>query len=441
MNDIPWSQTGLHVIAKPIGPLCNLRCSYCFYLSKQELYTEVEGNRWRMTPETLEAYIQQYIEAQSELVEEVNFAFQGGEPTLLGIEFFEEVIRLQQKYLSDGRRIQNTIQTNGVLLDDRWCEFLARNRFLVGLSIDGPGDLHDKYRRTTSGGGTFETVRHSAERMQRHGVEFNTLTCVNRHNGSHPRRVYTFLKDLGARFMQFIPIVEPVDTEGTSDESPAVSERSVLPLQYGDFLCGIFDLWSHEDVGRIFVRDFDEMLAAWVGAGASLCVYTKHCGRALAIEHNGDLYTCDHFVTPDYLLGNIHDRPIAELAALPCQEQFGLDKTERLPEKCRQCKFIFACNGGCPKDRIAPTSPNDFCINYLCEGFERFFRHIDPVMKEMARLIGAGRAPAEIMRQLRRQRSEKMRKNTAASGNKIGRNSLCPCGSGRKYKACCLRRR
>jgi len=441
MNDIPWAETGLHVIAKPIGPLCNLRCSYCFYLSKQELYADVDGQRWRMTPETLEAYIEQYIASQSDLVEEVNFAFQGGEPTLLGIEFFEEVVRLQQKYIGEGRRVLNAIQTNGVLLDDAWCEFLAENQFLVGLSIDGPGDLHDKYRRTASGGGTFETVRRSAERMQRHGVEFNTLTCVNRHNGAHPRRVYTFLKDLGVQYMQFIPIVEPLEHTHASGDSTAVSERSVGPAQYGDFLCGIFDLWSLEDVGRIFVRDFDEMLAAWVGVGASLCVYSPRCGRALAIEHNGDLYACDHFVAPEYLLGNIHEHQIAELAVLPQQERFGHDKTDLLADVCRQCKYLFACNGGCPKDRIVQTADDERRLNYLCEGFKRFFAHIDPVMKEMARLIGAGRAPSEVMRQLRQQRQEKLRQKSTEPGNRIGRNSPCPCGSGRKYKSCCLRRR
>jgi len=439
----PWSQTGLHVIAKPIGPLCNLNCAYCFYLKKQSLY-DVQGEGWRMSDETLEAYVRQYIEAQPEAVEEINFAFQGGEPTLLGIDFFRRAVKLQRKYTPAGRRLRNSLQTNGVLLDDRWCEFLRENGFLVGISIDGPADLHDRYRRDKQNRGTFDQVVAALRRLKRHGVEFNALTCVNRHNGDHPLRVYRFLKEQGVEFMQFIPIVEPAGDAALPGKSPAadlehlVSERSVRPQQFGRFMIGVFDAWIQSDVGRIFVRDFDQALAAWAGAGTSLCVYAKHCGRATAIEHNGDLYSCDHFVDPPHKLGNIHEATIAQLANSTRQEQFGLDKEERLPEVCRRCEYLFICNGACPKDRIATTPDGQPGWNYLCEGFRMFFEHVDPHMKAMAAELAAGRPAANVMRQLRA-RQQRARDEATAAGP-VRRNDPCPCGSGRKFKNCCMRR-
>jgi uncharacterized protein len=449
----PWSQLGLHVIAKPIGPICNLRCDYCFYLEKESLYGR--GESWRMSDETLDAYVRQYIEAQPEPVEEIDFAFQGGEPTLLGIDFFRRVIQLQKKHAREGMRIHNSLQTNGVLLDDAWCEFLRENDFLVGLSIDGPINLHDKYRRDKQGRGTFERVTRAMRRLFRHGVEFNALTCVSRCNADHPVRVYRFLRDAGIQFIQFIPIVERLNSVPSPTESPPtvsasptesppsaaeelVSRRSVRPEQFGRFLVEVFDEWVYRDVGKTFVRDFDQALAAWAGAGPSLCVYAKHCGRATAVEHNGDLYSCDHFVDPQHKLGNIHQAPIKELANSPRQEQFGLDKEHKLPDVCRRCPHLFVCNGACPKDRFLSGADGRPGLNYLCEGYKMFFGHIDPLMQAMAAEVHAGRPAAGVMHRLRARRQRTREQATAAGP--IRRNEPCPCGSGRKYKQCCMRR-
>jgi uncharacterized protein len=430
------------VIAKPIGPVCNLRCAYCFYLEKESLYPQ--GESWKMSDETLEAYVRQYIEAQPPEIDQIDFAFQGGEPTLMGLDFFERVVELQAKYSPPGRRVQNSLQTNGVLLDDRWCEFLARHNFLVGLSIDGPADLHNKYRVDRQGRGTFDRVTAAMERLKRHGVEFNVLACVNRHNGGRPLRVYRFFRDSGVRFVQFIPIVERLPAAKTHQHSgdvppeSLVSERSVLPDQFGRFLIGVFDEWVRGDVGEIFVRDFDQCLAAWVGAGASLCIYAPECGRATAIEHNGDLYRCDHFVTPEDRLGNIHQAPIVELANSPGQLQFGRDKSERLPGYCRRCQFRFICNGACPKDRFLRTPDGEPGLCYLCRGYKLFFAHVDPYMKAMAAELKAGRSAAGVMHRLR---AEQQRVREAAStGAPVRRNAPCPCGSGKKFKQCCMRR-
>lgn len=438
----PWSQLGLHVIAKPIGPICNLSCAYCFYLEKESLYGD--GETWRMSDETLEAYVRQYLEAQPETVEEIDFAFQGGEPTLLGIDFFRRVLQLQKKYAPAGMRIHNSLQTNGVLLDDRWGEFLKEHEFLVGLSIDGPINLHDKHRRDKQGRGTFDRVTQAMRCLFRHGVEFNALTCVNRHNADHPVRVYRFLRDAGIEFIQFIPIVERLGSGRPPAASPvpgpeeSVSDRSVRPVQFGRFLVEVFDEWVRHDVGRVFVRDFDQALAAWAGVGASLCVYTKHCGRAMAIEHNGDLYSCDHFVDPQHKLGNIHRTPIKELANSSRQEQFALDKEAGLPEQCRRCPRLFVCNGGCPKDRFLRTAAGQPGLNYLCEGYKMFFEHVDPYMQAMAAELQAGRPAANVMHRLRA-REQRAREEALAAGS-IRRNAPCPCGSGKKYKSCCLRR-
>ncbi len=443
MARLPWSETGLHVIAKPIGPICNLRCAYCFYLEKESLYPE--GESWRMSDETLEAYVRQYVEAQPEAVREIDFAFQGGEPTLMGLDFFRRVVALQKKHCPDGKRIHNSLQTNGVLLDDAWCEFLREHDFLVGLSIDGPANLHDRYRRDKQGRGTFERVTGAMRRLFRHGVDFNVLCCVNRTNGDHPERVYRFFRDSGVEFLQFIPIVERVGPSPSAtppddaDAEKLVSERSVLPAQFGRFLIGVFDEWVRNDVGRVFVRDFDQALAAWMGVGASLCIYAEECGRATAIEHNGDLYRCDHFVDPEHKLGNIHEAPIRELANSPRQERFGRDKREKLPACCRECDVLFACNGACPKDRFLRAPGGEPGLNYLCEGYRAFFRHVAPSMQFMAEEVRAGRPAGGIMRRLRAQR-ERARQAAEAGGHAPRRNDVCPCGSGKKYKHCCMRR-
>ena len=431
------------MIAKPIGPICNLRCAYCFYLQTRSLYGP--GETWPMSPQTLEAYIRQYFEAQPEVLDEIDFAFQGGEPTLLGLDFFRRAVGLQQKYAPAGMRIHNSLQTNGLLLDDPWCEFLRQHNFLVGLSLDGPAELHDKYRRDPQGRGTFTRVVQALERLRRHGVEFNVLSCVHRHNGDHPRRVYRFLRECGVQFMQFIPIVERLDTtrpyEDPGDVRPEalVSTRSVLPEQFGRFLVRLFDEWVRQDVGTIFVRDFDQALAAWSGAGATLCVYAEHCGRATAVEHNGDLYSCDHFVDPPHRLGNIHQATIRQLANGPAQEAFGLDKKRRLPQACRGCGLLFCCHGGCPKDRFLRTFDGETGWNYLCAGYKMFFAHIDPVMRAMAAELHSGRPAAAVMHRLRAQQQH-ARQKSAAPDRPLRRNDPCPCGSGRKLKNCCLRR-
>ncbi len=439
MESPSWSQLGLHVIAKPIGPICNLDCDYCFYLQKESLYAD--GESWRMSDQTLEAYVRQYFEAQPETVEEIDFAFQGGEPTLLGIDFFRRAVELQKQYAPGRMRVRNSLQTNGVLLDDRWCEFLRENNFLVGLSLDGPVNLHDKYRRDKQGRGTFDRVAKAMRCLFRHGVEFNALTCVNRHNAEHPVRVYRFLRDAGIEFVQFIPIVERIGPGKSPTESPSttlVSERSVRPQQFGRFLIGVFDEWVSHDVGRVFVRDFDQALAAWVGAGASLCIYAKHCGRATAIEHNGDLYSCDHFVDRPHKLGNIHQAPLVELANAPRQEQFGRDKEATLPGQCRRCRWLLICNGACPKDRFLDTADGEPGLNYLCKGYQMFFEHVDPTMKAMAAELQAGRPAVGVMHQLRA-RQQRARQEALAAGP-VRRNDPCPCGSGKKFKSCCLRR-
>jgi len=467
MERPPFSQLGLHVIAKPIGPICNLRCAYCFYLRKESLYPEDE--QWKMSDETLEAYVRQYIEAQPEAVREIDFAFQGGEPTLMGLDFFRRVIELQAKHTPPGKRVHNSLQTNGILLDDRWCEFLKEHDFLVGLSIDGPVNLHDKYRRDRQGRGTFDRVTAAMRRLFRHGVEFNALCCVNRTNAQHPERVYRFLRDSGIQFIQFIPIVEPVGGSPTNADHPSmvpgrcpagessggastsprrapgkrsgelVTEWSVRPKQFGRFLIGVFEEWVHHDVGRVFVRDFDQALAAWTGAGASLCIYSEECGRATALEHNGDLYSCDHFVDPQHKLGNIHDDAIRELANSPRQERFGRDKREKLPECCRRCPVLFACNGACPKDRFTKAPDGEPGLNYLCEGYKAFFTHVDPYMRFMADELRAGRPAGGIMRELRAQK-QRAREEAGGNGRNVRRNDPCPCGSGKKYKNCCMRR-
>jgi uncharacterized protein len=397
-----------------------------------------------MSEATLEAYVRQYIDVQPDAVEQIDFAFQGGEPTLMGLDFFRRVVRLQEQYAPAGTRIQNSLQTNGILLDDRWCEFLRRHNFLVGLSCDGPKDLHDRYRTDRNGRGTFDRVLEALERLRKHGVPFNVLCCVNRSNGDCPARVYRFFRDRGVEFLQFIPIVErrdPVrpdaETPGSRPESP-VTGRSVKPKQYGRFLIGVFEEWIRHDVGRIFVRDFDQALAAWSGVGPSLCVHAEECGRAVAIEHNGDLYSCDHFVDPDHKLGNIHEQPIRQLANSARQQEFGRSKSRNLPGCCRQCEVRFACHGACPKDRFALAPGGEPGLNYLCAGYKMFFTHIDPCMRAMAAAIQSGRPASDVMIRLRRE--QRRARQGVDPRRPAGRNDPCPCGSGKKHKNCCLKR-
>jgi uncharacterized protein len=389
-----------------------------------------------MSDEVLGAYIRQYIEAQD--VPEISFAWQGGEPTLLGVDFFRRAVELQKRY-AGGKRITNALQTNGTLLDEEWCEFLADNRFLIGLSIDGPRELHDAYRVDKQQRPTFDAVVRGLELLKSHRVEFNTLTVVNRLNSERPLEVYRFLKEIGSGFIQFIPLVErvaptrlkvlgfdfnepPLAGVADQDASP-VTPWSVESKQYGEFLCAIFDEWVSGDVGRVFVQLFDVALGNWLGKGSSLCVFAEKCGAALAMEHNGDVYACDHYVYPQYRLGNLMNASLGEMVASPQQQKFGQDKQSTLPDYCRRCEVRFACNGECPKHRFIRTPDGEDGLNYLCAAYKRFFNHVDNPMKIMANLIRANRAAAEIM-------------TLRAATNP---EHPCICGSGMRFKRCCGR--
>jgi uncharacterized protein len=412
----PSPPRAFHIMTKPRGAICNLDCRYCFYLAKEDLYP---GGAFRMSDETLESYTRQYIEAQQVL--EVTFAWQGGEPTLMGLPFFERAVELQRQYVKPGMRIYNSFQTNGVLLDEDWCRFFREHDFLIGISLDGPRALHDAYRVDKGGQPTFDRVMRGVRLMQQHRVEFNVLTCVHAANADHPLDVYRFLRDeVGTPFIQFIPIVEPRDLS-----------RSVTGEQYGAFLTAIFDEWVRRDVGRIFVQLFDVALGVWSGTRAGLCVFEETCGAALAMEHNGDVYSCDHFVDPAYYLGNLERLPLVEMVESAPQQQFGQAKHDTLPRMCRECDVRFMCNGGCPKNRLLTTPDGEPGLNYLCAGYKAFFRHIGQPMRFMAAELRAQRPPANIMLALAREEAERARQFAG-----VGRNDPCPCGSGRKFKHC-----
>ena len=428
-----------HVLAKPVGPLCNLACKYCFYLEKERLYpNNPRLSDWILPDEILEEYIRQYIASQSAPV--VGFAWQGGEPTLLGVDYFRKILALQEKH-ANGKRIENTLQTNGILLDDAWCEFLAGNRFLIGLSLDGPRHLHDRHRVDKGGSPSFDRVMRGIGFLKKHGVEFNTLTVVQKHNSQYPLEVYRFLREIGHNFMQFIPIVERIAVEPLPDGlalippdysvRAQVTEWSVEALRYGKFLCAIFDDWVRHDVGKIFVQLFDVSLAAWVGMEPALCVFQRSCGSSVVIEHNGDIYSCDHYVYPENRLGNIMDQPLASMLSSPQQVRFGQDKQDRLPRYCRECSVRFICNGECPKHRFVRTADGEENLNYLCPGYKLFFSHVAPYMEFMAAELRAERPPANIMAWVHQQDSG------AAGRERPGRNDPCPCGSGKKFKRCC----
>lgn len=436
--------TAFHVMTKPIGPICNLDCKYCFYLEKERLYPG--EHKWKMGGEVLERYVRQYIEQQQ--ARRIDFAWQGGEPTLLGVDYFRTVVELQRKY-GEGREIHNALQTNGTLLDDQWGAFLAEHRFLVGVSIDGPRHLHDHYRVDKKQAGTYDEVMRGINVLKRHQVEFNTLSVVNHANSHHPLEVYRFLCEIGSGFIQFIPLVErlasarlkaegldlagPPQTGAGPDDNCPVTPWSVEAGQYGRFLCDIFDQWVRRDVGRVFVQLFDVALGNWMGLGSSLCLFGETCGNALAIEHNGDFYSCDHYVYPPYRLGNIMNRSLGEMVQSEQQRKFGRDKRDTLPKYCRQCEVRFACNGECPKHRFIKTPDGEEGLNYLCPAYKAFFNHIDPYMKTMVRLLNARQPAAAIMPMLEAQRRSINARATA------GRNDMCPCGSGRKFKKCCGR--
>ena len=349
-----------------------------------------------MSEEVLEAYIQQLLEAHQ--VPQVTVAWQGGEPTLMGLDFFRRSIELQEKYRRPGTLIENTFQTNGVLLDEEWCRFFRENGFLIGLSLDGPKELHDFYRKDKGGQGTYERAVKAARLLQKHGVEFNVLCTVNARNADHPLEVYRFFRDeLDVHYLQFIPIVERKNESGFQ-EGDEVTDRSVSPGKWGRFLIEIFDEWVRRDVGRTFVLNFDGALAGWLGMAGTLCIFGPTCGLGMALEHNGDLYSCDHFVEPDYYLGNIMQTPLIELVDSEKQHQFGQDKRDNLSRYCRQCRYLFACHGECPKNRFTKTKAGDRNGNYLCSGYKAFFAHSDRSMRIMADLLRKGQNADGIMK-------------------------------------------
>jgi uncharacterized protein len=415
-----------HIMAKPTGSACNLNCDYCFFLKKEKLYP---GSDFRMSDEVHEAYIKQLFEAHQ--IPQVTVAWQGGEPTLMGLDFFRHSVELQKKYAKPGTRIENTFQTNGILLNDEWCRFFHENNFLVGLSLDGPKELHDTYRKDKGGHGTFERVAQAVRLLQKHQVEFNILCTVNRTNADHPSEVYRFFRDdAHVQYIQFIPIVER-ENESGYQEGNTVSNRSVRPDQWGHFLSTIFDEWVKRDVGRTFVLNFDGALAGWLGMAGTVCIFGPTCGQGTALEHNGDLYVCDHFVEPNYYLGNILKTPMIELVASDKQRKFGQDKADTLPRYCRQCEVLHICNGECPKNRFMETPDGEEGLNYLCEGYKAFFKHADGPMKTMAGLMRRGRQAEEIM-----QLHTSPDAINAMGEIKAGRNEPCPCGSGNKFKQC-----
>jgi len=429
------SHSDFHILAKPIGPICNLDCKYCFYLEKESLYPQV--SKWAMRDDVLDSYIRQYIEAHDSPV--VHFAWQGGEPTLLGVEYFNNLVQIQKKY-ANGKRIQNAFQTNGVLLNNEWAALFKENDFLIGLSIDGPRELHDVYRVDKGGQPTFDRVMRGLETLRRNDVQFNTLTTVHRGNADFPLEVYQFLKDRGSGFMQFIPIVERIAHQVTEDGLQLISPDfegaarvapwSVESKQFGRFLCSIFDEWVRRDVGQYYVQHFDVALESWCGMESSLCIFRKQCGSALAIEHCGDVYSCDHFVYPQNKLGNIMESSLQSLVDSEQQLEFGQAKETTLPRYCRECDVRFACNGECPKHRFITTPDGEAGLNYLCAGYKMFFHHVDPYMRFMARELAQERAPANVMRWVAAKEVQTALKTAA-------RNEPCPCGSGKKFKHCC----
>jgi uncharacterized protein len=409
------------IFAKPAGALCNLDCQYCYYLKKELLYP---GSRpFRMPDDLLEEYIVQQIAIVPG--SEVLFSWHGGEPTILGLDYFRRIVELQRKHCPVGKHIANNIQTNGVLLTGEWCGFFAAENFSVGLSLDGPSALHDAYRVTTNQGPTHRQVMQAYRLLRRHKIPVDLLCVVHAQNVRHPLDVYRFFKEIGAQYLSFIPLVEP------QPESPdGVSERTVPAEAFGDFLCAIFDEWVRHDMGRIIVQSFEEAARPAYGLDHSLCVFRPTCGDVPVIEHNGDFYQCDHFVTPEHRLGNLRETPLAELLENPAQEAFGRAKQEKLPRTCQACEVLEMCNGGCPKDRIVQTSAGELGLNYLCAGYRRFFTHCRPYTLKMAALRWNGQSPELLMEQLRAEKTRAL--------PKAGRNDPCPCGSGRKFKKCCL---
>jgi uncharacterized protein len=409
------------VFAKPAGSACNLSCHYCYYLNKKQLYPN--GESLHMPEDILEQYIVQHIDAFPGEV--INFSWHGGEPTVLGLDYFQKIAALQRKHRPPDRRIANGIQTNGTLLDDRWCRFLAAEGFAVGISLDGPQEMHDRYRVTKSQHPTHRQAMRGYKLLQKHRIPNDILCVVNSDNVQYPAEVYRFFRQIGARYIGFLPLVElqPEAQDG-------LSRRTVPAEAFGSFLCTIFDEWRSRDIGRIKVQIIEEATRTAFGQEHSLCIFRRTCGDVPVIEHNGDFFSCDHFVDPQHHLGNIRQYPLVTLLESPAQKAFGQAKLDTLPRYCRQCMVLDMCNGGCPKNRILRTPDGQSGLNYLCEGYKRFFTHCRPFVEQLAALW-------------QRQARDREPLSTPAGKKgmpKTGRNDPCPCGSGRKYKKCCMNR-
>lgn len=393
----------LYVMLKPAGAHCNLACKYCYYLEKNKLYPTAQ--RHLMSDEILEQFTREYIEAQT--MNQVLFTWHGGEPLLRSIDFYRKALSLQQKY-AGGRRIDNVIQTNGTLLTDEWCEFFAQNHWLVGISIDGPQPDHDHYRLTAAGKPSWQKVMQGIKLLKKHGVEWNAMAVVNAYNANHPLEFYRFFKENGCQFLQFTPIVERLTRheDGRTLASLAdkdeisLSEASVVPEQWGYFLCAIFDEWVRKDVGKIFVEIFDCTLANWMGISPGICAYSKECGHAGVMEHNGDVYSCDHFVFPEYKLGNIRDHSLIDMLYGEQQQEFSRLKHSSLPRQCKECDMEFACHGECPKNRFMKDKYGDSGLNYLCPGYYHYYQHVAPYMDYMKQELMSQRPPSNIMKVL-----------------------------------------
>ena len=407
--------SSFHVMAKPTGAICNLNCRYCFYLDKESLYP---GDNFRMPEHVLENYLRQMLESQTAPL--VTLAWQGGEPTLIGLPFFRRAVAFAEGFVREGQRIEHSLQTNATLLTRQWAEFLADQDFLVGVSLDGPRAQHDAYRVDKRGRSSFDRVMHGLSHLRDHNVRFNVLCTVHSANEGQAPELYRFFRDeCGAQFIQFIPIVERENTD-SDIRSDKVTDRSVTPEGWGRFLIAVFEEWLSHDVGTVFVQSFDAALASWLQLPATICVFAKTCGNGVALEHNGDVYSCDHFVEPRYLLGNICETHLIELVSSRKQRLFGEQKSGSLPRYCLDCDVRFACNGECPKNRFVTIPDGAEGLNYLCAGYKAFFHHVDGSMRLMADLVRANRPASDIVSVFARS----------------PRNAPCPCGSGVKTKRC-----
>jgi uncharacterized protein len=411
------SSREFQVFVKPAGPVCNLACRYCYYVDKGGLYPKDET--FRMPDPLLERYLVQHIEACGDPV--IRFSWHGGEPTILGLDYFRRVVALQRRHLPEGRTIANGIQTNGTLLDDQWCRFLAAEGFTVGLSLDGPQEVHDRHRLTRGGQSSHAEALRGYRLLQEHGVPCEILCVVSAGNVEHPLAVYRFFREIGAGYVSFLPLVER-----QAEAAGGVSDRTVPSEAWGEFLCTIFDEWVARDIGRVKVQIFEEAARPAFGLEHTLCVFRTTCGGVPVIEHNGDFYSCDHFVDAEHRLGNIQSTTLAGLLDDPRQKAFGQAKLDMLPRCCRECEVVLMCHGGCPKDRFLVSPEGEPGLNYLCEGYKRFFTHCGPFVAEVAAVW-------------RRQQMSSVPAPVAQMPGRTGRNDPCPCGSGRKYKNCCLR--